>query len=527
MASNPDPIDAALARGDVDGAVALAVAALAAGDRDPFVSNLVAWRRVEDGDPVGGEQLVRSALAGAPDDPGLLTTLALALRRQLRFSAALQAVDRAIALAPGYGIAWLERGYTLHQGNSLRLAEASYRQAAIHDPGRAAAFAGVASIAASQGEAAVAREFADRALAIDPHDAVAHCAIARCDTAAGDGAAAAARMQAVLDQPGLTPDNRSAAAALLGDALAKLGETARAMEAYAAAKSDIQLRFPHLARVERQVDIARRLAREVTDSPGAWPAASESGPGHAFLLGFPRSGTTLIETILASVPGVETLEELPTLALAEQKFLLPPGGLTALATAKPADLTGFRSAYWQRVRDFGVGPEARLFVDMDPMKSMDLPLIGRLFGATPIVVMRRDPRDVVLSCFRQNFAASPMALEFISLDRAARFYDAVMVLQRECLARLPNPVLELRYEALVADFDGVTRQLCKFLSLPWSAELRDFGATARRRDVSTASVGQVRRGLFDGGGQWRRFAAEMAPVLPVLAPWVEAFGYSD
>jgi hypothetical protein len=149
-----------------------------------------------------------------------------------------------------------------------------------------------------------------------------------------------------------------------------------------------------------------------------------------------------------------------------------------------------------------------------------------VFGTAPIIVMRRDPRDVVLSCFRQNFAVSPMALEFTTLARAAHFYDAMMQLQVASLARLPNPVHILHYEAVVSDFDAATQGLCKFVGLPWSATLRDFSDTARRRDVSTASVGQVRRGLYDGGGQWRRFTAEMAPVLPILQPWIETFGYN-
>lgn len=526
MSDSVVSIDAALAAGDVAGAVVAARTALAEGDTDPFVLNLVAWDTIQTGDPIAAEAMIRGALATPPHDPGLLTTLGLALRRQLRFSEALRAFDAAIAEAPDYAVAWLERGFTLHQGNSLRLADASYRRAAMLDAHQAPAFAGVASIAASQGETAVAREFAGKALAIDPHDAVAHCAIARCDTAGGDPGASVDRLQALLQHPGLTAENHSAAQSLLGDALAKVNRPADAVAAYISAKSSLTARFPHLLTVERQLRLAERLTAEVTADTGNWSATgADDRRGHGFLLGFPRSGTTLIETILASVVGVEALEELPTLAAAEAAYLAPADGTRKLAEAKIEAMATMRSAYWHRVADFGVDTNARMFIDMDPMKSLDLPLIGRLFGTAHIIVMRRDPRDVVLSCFRQNFAASPMALEFTTLERTAHFYDATMQLQCECLARLPNPVLELWYEELIDDFDGVTQQLCSFLGLPWSEKLRDFSDTARRRDVSTASVGQVRQGLFNGSGQWRRFETEMAPVLPVLAPWVKLFGY--
>nr|WP_310523734.1 sulfotransferase [Polymorphobacter sp.] len=528
MPSAPtDPIDAALAADDVAGAVAAARLAHAAGDRDPFVANLIAWQQVEDGDHAGGEALVRTALVNAPGDPGLLTTLGLALRRQGRLSEALQAFDTAIAHGPEYPVAWLERGFALHQGSSLQLAEESYRRAVALDPYRAAALAGVAAVAAVRGDTATAREFAMRALAVDPADAVAHCAIARGEIAAGEAAAAVDRLRALLANPALNIENHSAAASLLGDGLAKLGDPAGAVQAYQAAKASLATRFPHLVAAESHLHLVRRIDAYVMATPSRWqPMPSAQGRGLAFLLGYPRSGTTLVENILASAAGVEALEELPTLAAAEATFLRPVNGLDRLATLDAATAETLRAAYWQRVADFGISPKTRLFVDMDPLKSLHLPLVGALFPHAPIVVMRRDPRDVVLSCFRQNFAASPIALEFTTLDRSARHYDALMRLQGHCLERIPNPVLELRYEELVSDFDAVTQRLCSFLGLSWTKALRDFSETARRRNVNTASVGQVRRGLYNGGGQWSAFADQMAPVLPILDPWVRHFGYA-
>ena len=523
-----DPIDAALAAGDVAAAVAAARRAMAAGDTDPFVANLVAWQQIENGDHQGGEAMARTALAANAGDPGLLTTLGLALRRQGRLSEALQACDTAIGLAPEYAVAWLERGFALHQGNSLQLAEDSYRRAAMLDPARAAAAAGVAAIAAARNDPVVARDYAARALAADPGDPVAHGAIARCDIAAGAAPAAADRLRALLADPALKPDNRSETLSLLGDALARLGDHGAAVAAHEAGKAMLMVRFPHLAAAERHLHRVQRIDAQVLAGPARWrpPLPVEQGRGLAFLLGYPRSGTTLVENILASVAGVEALEELPTLAEAETQFLVPIDGAARLFDLDAASAAALRSAYWQRVSDFGIDPETRLFVDMDPLKSLHLPLIGHLFPAAPIVVMRRDPRDVVLSCFRQNFAASAIAPEFVSLERTARHYDALMRLQGHCLERLPNPVLELRYEALVADFDTVTQRLCDFLGLEWTPALRDFSNTARRRNVTTISVGQVRQGLFDGGGQWRRFADQMAPVMPILDPWVQHFGYA-
>jgi tetratricopeptide (TPR) repeat protein len=501
-------IDAALAHGDTATATAIAGQALAAGDHDPFTLNLVAW--------------ARDGLTRAPGDAGLATTLAMCLRLQSRLSEALKLLDRVIAATPGYAVAWLERALTLHQGNSLEAARASYAEALRRDPNSAPAHAGTAAIAALRGEAGEARAAASCALALAPQDPVAHCALARCDLADGEATATEIRMRALLATPGLRPDNRSLAETLLGDALAKLGQPAAAVAAWQAAKADLAARYPQFAQAAESAQaFAERLGREARGLRFAPPTAPQSPPRHAFLLGYPRSGTTLVQTILAGAGDVSTLEELPTLRDAAEAFLIRPGGLAELAALPAESLAALRAAYWQRVAGFGGRREAPLFLDMDPLRSLQLPLIAALFPDVPVIVMRRDPRDVVLSCFRQNFAASPVAIAFATLASTARHYAATMDLLATCLERLPNPVLELRYEALVADFDGETQRLCRFLGLDWSPALRDVAAIARSRAIGTASVGQVRRGLYDGGGQWWAFAAELAPVLPLLAPWID------
>jgi hypothetical protein len=98
---------------------------------------------------------------------------------------------------------------------------------------------------------------------------------------------------------------------------------------------------------------------------------------------------------------------------------------------------------------------------------------------------------------------------------------------QRCFQVLPLTVHELRYDALVHDFDATTQALCDFLGLEWSPDMRDFNKTAQRRGVATASAAQVRRALYDGTRQWERYKAQMEPVLPTLQPWVERFGFGE
>jgi hypothetical protein len=116
--------------------------------------------------------------------------------------------------------------------------------------------------------------------------------------------------------------------------------------------------------------------------------------------------------------------------------------------------------------------------------------------------------------------------QLLSLEGAADFYDRVMKLGTLATDKLPLAVMRHRYEDLVEDFDAQTRAVCDFIGLQWSESMRGFAEAARTRDIRTPSAPQVRRGLYeDAVGQWRRYAAEMTPVMDVLKPWVERFGY--
>ena len=161
------------------------------------------------------------------------------------------------------------------------------------------------------------------------------------------------------------------------------------------------------------------------------------------------------------------------------------------------------------------------------MKGTRLPFIVRMFPDARILLMRRDRRDVVWSCFKTSFAMSSQTLEYTSLDRAARHYDALMRLTELALTRLPLAVHIVDYHRLVRDFDTETRAMCAFAGLDWTEAVRSFDRTSKARGVSTASVAQVGRGLYDGTRQWEPYAEYLGPVMPILEPWIVKFGYAD
>jgi len=527
-------IGAAISAGKLPEAMALAEAALDEGHVDALLHRLRGVRAQQDGRLELAIADFEAALRLGGDDAPVLNALGLALARAGRAPEGLARLDRAIALAPGFGAYHHNRGWTLEAMGELAAAKAAYAEAAALDPRNAQAVAALANLAARAGDWETARETAERALAMDAGSPTAIVALARARVAHGEAAAAETDLRRLLASPRAGGHERAVAFEALGDALDQLGRAHDAFEAYSEAAKLLRGQYAprfHKPGSERPQAFARRLeAAFAARPPQAWrrqpgPAAPGAGvAGHIFLLGFPRSGTTMLGQALACHPGVVTLDERQTLSDAAQAFLRPADGPDRLAAATAEALDPYRDLYWSRVRAAGVDPEGRVFVDKLPMNSLGLPLIARLFPGARILFLRRDPRDVVLSCFRRQFAPDATTVEFLDLAWTADLYDAVMDLTATYRRVLDLDLREQGYEALVQDFESEMRAICAFVGIDFVPEMADFAGRAGL--VATPSAVQLSRGLnAEGVGAWRRFAADLAPILPTVAPWVERFGY--
>jgi Tfp pilus assembly protein PilF len=530
-----EQIERALGAGDIARAARLAEKALAAGAVDPMLLNLAAWRREEVGDYAGAHQLLRRALALAPGDVMVLGAIGAVLRKEGRLDEARLVLDRVVAAEPRHCAAWLERGYTLDALREPAAADESYRRALSIDPRSAPALGRLADAAARRGESATARDLATRALSFQPNDPSAVFALATMAIEARDGAEAERRLASLLGS-GIHGDDRTRALTLMGDALDCQGLTDAAFAHYRRAQANFRAVYasvlaPGEGRPSHR-EYIEKITAQVTDSaPPLRLDTAEPVDGaaarHVFLLGYPRSGTTLVENVLASAPDVVALEERDTLADVDDVLIMNDGAMPDLDAVQPERIEALRKAYWRRVREFGADVSGKLFVDMNPLGGTKLPIIARLFPDARILVMRRDPRDVVLSCFRINFTPSPAAWAFSDLVDAARHYASLMTLTESCRERLPLAFHEVRYDLLVTDFEATVRDMAAFIGLEWTDAFHRFDRTAQVRGVQTASATQVRRGLFDGRGQWHRYAEQLEPALPILQAWVDRFHFDD
>jgi Tfp pilus assembly protein PilF len=255
---------------------------------------------------------------------------------------------------------------------------------------------------------------------------------------------------------------------------------------------------------------------------------SEAEP--AFLVGFPRSGTTLLNQILDCHSSVQALEEKRTVSeMLGAVHSMPEGYPHALAVCDQFDIDYLREAYFNAVSEHVTLDPNKLLIDKLPLNLTKACLIHRVFPRARFILALRHPCDVVLSCFMQDFHVNDAMANFFTLKDTVALYVRTMELWELFQRDLELSVHQIRYEDLVDDLEGRTRSLCDFLGLPWQAELKQFATKALDRGkINTPSYEQVSKPIYrEARYRWERYREHLAPYLPTLQPYIERFGYSD
>lgn len=514
---------------DFTGAAALAEKTLADGFEHPLLLNIVATRLEQERKYPDALKLLERAVAIAPKDVGARNALGLCLQRLDRPGEALYHIDELLKQNADLPFAHVSKGNSLMALGSLGRARESHLRAFQLDPKNFSATAALGSIASHRGQHTEAREWAARTLAIVPGFPDAILALSAAELAAGNHAAAERRLRDVINDPRASTADRARATGLLADVFDAAGRYAEAFEAYDAGNRAWRLIYQRFES-SNVVGYAHALTAAINkvessgwdDSPDMTGAAA----GHVFLIGFPRTGTTLVEVVLDGNPQVVSLEEHELLAQGVLTFMREPVNFDALARADAATLNALREIYWRSVRAAGVEVAGKVFVDKHPLNTLKLPLIARLFPRAKILFAVRDPRDVILSCFRRRFQMNPSMYEFLTLPGAAAFYAAVMQFAQAAKSTLQLEWHEIRYERLIADFEQEMRGICRFLGLEWQPDMGEFAQRVQSREHATPSTAQLSQGLVTSAtAQWRHYEKQMAAVLPILQPWMDRLGY--
>jgi hypothetical protein len=254
--------------------------------------------------------------------------------------------------------------------------------------------------------------------------------------------------------------------------------------------------------------------------------------GLALLTGHPRSGTTLLEQVLDSHPNAISADELQIIPeLVYVPIVRNAGGSRsvpdALDQATCEDLNLFRRTYWGAMESTlreKIGN--RLLLDKNPEMTMLLPLVARVFPEMKILFALRDPRDVVVSCFMQRLPLNAVSVHYLTLEETAKKYAATMRAWLRIRPMLRNPWIEVRYEDTVGDLERQARAVLEFLGLPWDDAVLEYHRRAQKKHVHSPTYEAVTKPVYTSSIQrWRNYAAQLEPYLPILQPFVEAFGY--
>ncbi len=529
----PDDVLAALRRGDQASAMRLADQGLARGVVHPLLYDLRARRAVSQGRLAQALADYQVAARLAPDNADFQQAQGAILLRLGRGKEAIAAFARTLELRPESGAVWYDLGMAQIGQGDVASAAASLANAVERLPGESEPLGQLSVLAARRGDWDEARRLAGAALTLDPVLPSATRVMAEAELQAGRPDEASHRLEAWLGRGVELGAARRMALGLLADVRERQARYAEAFALYAQGAAETRRQYaPRFGRSNLTQTLDGLRGQALASGPEGWRMrlGDDSSPAinHVFLMGFMRSGTTLLEQALAARDDVVTLEEQEALTSGVQAYLGDPQGLSRLRDADADTLSSHRADYWARVRGFGVEPTGKVFVDKNPFNGVKLPLILRLFPKARIVFSLRQPQDVVFSCFKHRFAVNSYTYELLDLQQAARFYDSYMQLVRTYLQVLPVDMLLYRHEDLVADFASALARICAHLGLEVQDAMFDIGLRVREGRVSSPSAVQLRNGLDRKGLQtWRRYAAHLQTIQPLLEPWSRTFGYAD
>jgi len=246
-----------------------------------------------------------------------------------------------------------------------------------------------------------------------------------------------------------------------------------------------------------------------------------------FVIGFPRSGTTLIDTMLRGHPQIEVVEECDAVpAMVNRLSGASDATLAGLGNLSPDTIADARAGYYARLnRHTHRSPAGAMPVDRFALNIVYAGEIHRVFPDARFILMLRHPADCVLSCYLRTFTETSANASFHTLEEAAFLYDQVFGLWTQYTEVLDLNVIEVRYENLVRNVENACRPVLEYMGLPWHPGILDHERTARNRTyIRTASYNQVVESVHSGAsGRWVRYREYLEPVLPILEPWIERY----
>jgi Flp pilus assembly protein TadD len=467
----------------------------------------------EQGRVAEGLALIRQAITGAPDDPEAHAQLGRWLSRLHRQAEADAAVERALALGPREARTHDTIGVVLSRGGRHARAARCFERATELEPGNPGFQFNLASSLKFLGRFNEAEAAYEACIAANPRHWRAHSALSQLRPQE-PGRNHLDRLTALLAEGGLDVDAELHLRHALAKEFEDVGRYDEAFEHLAAGRSR--------KRAASRYTFARDAAVfEAVTHATPEPLAIDTHPtteGPIFVVGMPRTGTTLVERMLASHSRVASVGESQNFAVLLKRAtgtrtptVLDP---QTIARAATVDFAALGRAYLEQTRPGGGRPR---FVDKMPLNFFYLGHIARALPGARVVVLRRQPLDTVVASFRQLFTTTIPYYEYAyDLGDAARYWLAFDALVAHWQRVLPGRLVEVGYESLVNEPERALPPVLEHCGLEWEPACLAFNRNPEA--VATASAVQVRQPLYANSvGRWRRYRAHLEPALTVFA----------
>lgn len=342
-------------------------------------------------------------------------------------------------------------------------------------------------------------------------------------------------LQKAVRAPGLDPAMRTQMLSELGRTLDKLENYEEAYEAFSQSGVEATRRpeaqkfklgyRPGLINAYIGGLSSERLRRWKPEdlNDGAWTPV--------FLVGFPRSGTTMTEQILAAHSGIITMEERPYVEQVRYEWARIVGAnpdIGRMADQLDVEtILQLRKFYREKVEfDLGTPVGSATVIDKLPLNIMHIGLINLIFPDAKVIVSIRDPRDACLSCFMQDFELNSAMIHFLSLEQTVEFYTQVMGAWLHFRDILSLSHLAIRYEDVVQNLEHEAKRLIGYLELEWEPGILQFHQKAGKRVIQTPSYTAVTEPVHTRAiGRWKNYRQQFTPSIPRLEPFIDEFGY--
>jgi len=316
---------------------------------------------------------------------------------------------------------------------------------------------------------------------------------------------------------------------LLGKSYDQTGSYDKAYKCFLNSNNVINRIFGNKFKKERYIDIIKKRINFYSNFKlNRWRSISSSNNDPIFLVGFPRSGTTLLDTILRSHKSIDVIEEKPIVdKLIETLELETGSNLLNLENLNEKSSNKIKEVYLKTRNEYTKSNNGKIYIDKLPLNFIYIGEIIRFFPRAKFIFALRNPKDVILSCFMQQFIPNDAMMNFTNLKDSANFYDLSMKLYKKYFELFKSNIYEIKYEDVIQNFDATIKSLLNFLNIEWEDKVKKFYKTASQRGIiSTPSYNQINKPLYKKSVQrWKNYEKKFAEIDIDLNYWKDELKY--